>query len=707
MKKNAKNLKKYNPYVFLILEDLKDTYEEEVIAYYNSYKEIYGGREFDKRVMESNDEAVEWAISDFISSPLNLEDSLKELKTKIRGIKNIVLLTEKAKVTKRHIAKIDKMVSDAIDYKNGIFQSVDKQFEELFSLFDSFYANPLLDVAINDLKINVNKLIKKYETIYSVEMNQKVSRKINKMVNKIIDEHAREWGLYASYDISMNELLDKYSSIDVCDTDSYLDWVNNFKQEYNSLKSTMKAIYSSRMYQMCIKVYDRMVDDLIDRVMNKNFYLLLEDAKELDTLFTYYKNTIGDYNYGEYYDYMTDIEKRNLKRQMYVDKNRSFRRNIRDFNKTIRSKYSKRYADYYVNEVNKKADDLIRECAKGENMHVHTNPWFVRKSLWSDTENFVSDRGNKIRRIINQPLRKLVPLLMNNKLVVEEVPNLDVDKQYVFVSTHYFTEDTVCLFAAVPVQAYTLMGVANQIENNPLMTPAKVLGFFHVDRADSVERKECLQKQNILIDKGSSCINYVSGCWEDSENELQPPSYSGAYRTSKLKNVLIVPVASYLVPEDKKVYVRFGDPMDVRSYDEATANEIIRDTLASMHYKQIAKYSYPIRSSAQIIEGKKVITHDLPYDQQKYYLEQTANEYWKQSWTRPFAKEEVTPRSRKVTTEDEVYAFIDKLPKDKLIELSAQLSPIMTKIDEKRRYDVSEYLDSNYEKLRVRRLKRK
>ena len=97
---------------------------------------------------------------------------------------------------------------------------------------------------------------------------------------------------------------------------------------------------------------------------------------------------------------MTDIEKRNLKRQMYVDKNRSFRRNIRDFNKTIRSKYSKRYADYYVNEVNKKADDLIRECAKGENMHVPTNPWFVRKSLWSDTENFVSDRGNKIRRIM-------------------------------------------------------------------------------------------------------------------------------------------------------------------------------------------------------------------------------------------------------------------------------------------------------------------
>jgi len=36
--------------------------------------------------------------------------------------------------------------------------------------------------------------------------------------------------------------------------------------------------------------------------------------------------------------------------------------------------------------------------------------------------------------------------------------------------------------------------------------------------------------------------------------------------------------------------------MDLSKYDEVTANEIIRDTLASMHFKQMAKHSVNIET---------------------------------------------------------------------------------------------------------------
>ena len=40
---------------------------------------------------------------------------------------------------------------------------------------------------------------------------------------------------------------------------------------------------------------------------------------------------------------------------------------------------------------------------------------------------------------------------------------------------------------------------------------------------------------------------------------------------------------------------------NIRNLDEQKANEIIRDTLAMMHYKQITKYSYPIENVKVIV----------------------------------------------------------------------------------------------------------
>lgn len=705
MNKSKKNLKKYNPYTYLVLDN--EYYEEEVIAYYNNYKEIYGDSSaFFKRMVECNDEAVKWAIADFLDSKDDIKTSVNDLKRKIRGIKNIVLLTENGNNTKKHIDSIDRKVDAAIDYKNENNGTLDQQFNELYYLFNEFNNNPF-DRALVNLKQKVKELVESYNELYSLKMSVKITKKIYNMMDKVINDRSKYMYVYTYYDIEIRDLLEKYKNKVIDNEDSYIDWVNGLRDDYNQIKFKIRDIYSKDIYSKYIKIYDKEIDKLIDYMMYRNGHFIINDDKELEKMFTYYEDTIGKYNFDEYYAYMTDSEKFNVKREMYEEKNRQFKRDVRNFNKKIRNKYSSSYANAYVNKVNKKADTIIKKNAKNVGMPVPKNPWMIRKYLWADTENFVSDEGIKVRKLINPVLRKIVRLAMENKLIIEEMPKLNSNKQYIFVSTHYFTEDVIGLFTATDRQAYMLMGTTDQIENNPLMLAAMAFGFFHVDRLDKEDRKECFEKQNILIDKGTSFINYIGGGWENSENELQPPSFSGAYRTSKLKDVLIVPVASYLVREDKKVYMRFGEPLDVRNYDENIANDIIRDTLASMHYKQISKYSYPITDSKLVINNKVVSTHKLPYDQHKYYMDQIGDEYWHQPWTKPFAKEEIGPRKRKITSLEEVYGFIDNLSREKLIELSSLLSPEMVRIDEKERYNISKYLDANYEKFKVRGLKKK
>ena len=57
-------------------------------------------------------------------------------------------------------------------------------------------------------------------------------------------------------------------------------------------------------------------------------------------------------------------------------------------------------------------------------------------------------------------------------------------------------------------------------------------------------------------------------------------------------------------------------------------------------------------------------THNLPYDQHIYYMNQVGNEYWGQYWSKPFAKEEIGVRAKKTIDEADVYSFVDNLSRE-------------------------------------------
>ena len=493
--------------------------------------------------------------------------------------------------------------------------------------------------------------------------------------------------------------------MDINDSSSYDAWVSSLRNDFENIKNEITDKCSISGAKKLIQTFSTWLDEFIQNKADSLDYLKENEDILLNNIFNNFEESIlvklnDQLNSIDNYFYMNVSEQQVIKRRMYDEFFRMFKRDVRNFNSMIRLRYSSKVASKYVDKVNIKADKFANSLIEKIGLPIPKNPWFIRKYLWADLDNFASEKGIAFRKSINYFLKKIVKLAMKNQLIIEEEQQLDPTQQYVFVSTHYFTEDVIGTFVSIDRQVYMLMGTTDQIENNFLMVAAALLGFFHVDRLDSKDRTLCFEKQNKLIDLSTSFINYVGGSWENSENELQPLSFSGPVRTSKQKGVLIVPRAAYFVKEEKKIYVRTGQPLDLKDLSEDDANEIIRDTLASMHYKQICKHSYPINDIVIKDGDKEFQTHDLPYDQHTYYMDQIGKEYWNQPWTRPFAVEEIGVRKRKITTLEDVYDFIDKLPREKLIELSSIICDPLKRIDEDNRYNIVKYLDNNYEKFK-------
>ena len=722
------DIKKYNPYVGLA-GFKSDEYFEGIILDYlrkftiavNSLKEKCGhkfdkkiDKEFDEIIKQRNDEEVERILGQYFSTSLNNETSIKRLKESIRQVKDIILLSEPSDM--KRLQKVDECVGEVIDkFSISLCVSDNVRFngfkiDDLLNNFKQFECEDVdeyVDYVISFRK-NVEAIYNHYRNNYSVATAVKYIKALEIKVNRLLDDKAIKLGFLKGDEELIDELVKGYSTGSFGSVHFDI-WVYEFKRDIKRLKDRFKNIYSDKMSRKIINLLESKSSEVIDVKANKAGYKEIYEGRLRKIFLTYTPDLLNPFDIMFYsseeerreaedkYYLMTPEAEKAFEMRIYEQYIRIFKGKIRQLNKDIRRVYSADTANKLVNSVNKRADELIRIKAKKIDMPVPKNPWFVRKYLWADMENFISENGTKCRKFINPVLRTLVKVAMNNKIVMEEQEKLDSTKQYIFVPTHYFTEDAIGMFASLNQQAYMLMGTTDQIENNPLMMAAVFFGFFHVDRMDNTNRKECVEKQNRIIDKGGNFINYVSGSWENSENELQPLSFSGPYRTCAQKDIQIVPVGLYLVREEKKIYVRYGAPLDLSKCDEKVANEIIRDTLASIHFKQMQKHSIPIETIE--IEGYGR-THNLPYDQHTYYMDQVCSEYWNQPWSKPFAVEEVGVRRKKVTDEEDVYSFVDDLSRESLIELSGMLSQPLLRRDERERYNIINYIDMNYDRYK-------
>lgn len=729
------DIKKYDPYTNLSVDQFIDDnyFELKFIEYFNDFndqisllKSISGHKndleiddEFSAVIKRRNDELIS-NVYDWCHSKLTIwgdYSCFDTIRMVLRKIKELILISEQNSM--KRLQKIDglfdKLIDDAsLEFKMNKGKSFDGiKIENFISSFVE-KTKGLSDECeyfscIANYRETLNKICNYYGIIYSVDKASEEIKKITKQFEDALDDSASKLGFVKAMEGKIDLIAqdyEKHSSL----TFYYRGFINQARKEIEDLKATINKNFSKKTANKLLDLLEKKIGSILDR---KAIHAGMPVAHELSLskLFENYKpENLDIFDWDFYsdvsdrekavdrYSEMTEEERHVFEMRIYDQYIRIFKAKIRELNNEIRMSYSKKLADKMIALNNKKADQYICKKAKEIGKPIPKNPWFIRKYLWSDLENFATPKGVKFRKIIGPLMRFVVELAMKNDLIIEERSKLDKNKQYVFVPTHYFGEDIIGLYASLGRSGYTVIGTTDQIENNFLMLAAIALGLIYVDRGDSFSRKECVEKQNRIIDLGSSVTNYVGGSWEISENELQPLSFSGPYRTAKAKGVQIVPVGLYYQQECGKIYVRFGDAIDVSKMKEDEANDVIRDSLASIHFKQISKYSKPIETIKIDGYGK---THNLPYEQHIYHMENVADEYWGQYWSKPFAKEEIGLRSSKNVSETDVYSFVDNLSRDKLIELSDRIAePLLRRYQENDRYNMVKYIDENYDRLK-------
>ena len=109
-----------------------------------------------------------------------------------------------------------------------------------------------------------------------------------------------------------------------------------------------------------------------------------------------------------------------------------------------------------------------------------------------NVDKFTNEHKMRIRRILFPLTRFIIrtdtKLNSAKDVVVDERPQLNKDEQYIFASTHYYTEDIEAAIGTLDRNAWVLMGTKDQIENNYKMYGAWLNGMIYVDRKNDKSR---------------------------------------------------------------------------------------------------------------------------------------------------------------------------------------------------------------------------
>ena len=145
----------YNPYINIDLSS--KFFEDEFMEYLNQFKDELTDEEekaFVKKIILENDRKLSTIINDYLVSDGVDANEIKDFIIEVRKIKDIILLSEPASVTKRHIREVDKRVNKAIDVKNrkfNIYADDENYLRELFLHFSPNVDSYDEDISIDDL----------------------------------------------------------------------------------------------------------------------------------------------------------------------------------------------------------------------------------------------------------------------------------------------------------------------------------------------------------------------------------------------------------------------------------------------------------------------------------------------------------------------------------------------------------------------------
>lgn len=304
----------------------------------------------------------------------------------------------------------------------------------------------------------------------------------------------------------------------------------------------------------------------------------------------------------------------------------------------------------------------------------------------ANVDNFTSNIGMNIRRIMNPMFRRVLKLGTKNKIVVDRYPKLEDNVPYIFVSTHHFVDDSVANLATIDRNAYLLFGTTDQLEVNPITYAAWANGFIYVDRSSAESRKSAVDKMLRVLNNGNSVLVFAEGGFNNTENLLVQKLFASPYILARETGLKVVPIAPFYEYGSDTIYMNAGDPMDLATYeDKKEALRDLRDALATLTYENIEKHSTPI------------VRSELGSDPRTDFMEQRKNEYLKTKWTKDVWDEELT---QYLDEADREYKAVQESMDNINVNASNAeiMGPILRKRYEDKKYDFKQYMKNNWNK---------
>lgn len=305
--------------------------------------------------------------------------------------------------------------------------------------------------------------------------------------------------------------------------------------------------------------------------------------------------------------------------------------------------------------------------------------------LTADCKKFTSDFGIRLRRICGKPLRFILKMAIKRKVVIESFPKLNKKEAYIFASTHYFDEDIIAGISLIDRNAYFFTGSTQQVEYNSQMYAAWLNGMIYVDRWNDESRKASVKKMTRILNSGSSILIYPEGGWNNSENLLINPLFSGPYLLAKETGAKIVPLCIFCGDNGKTIYFNASAPIDAKGREKSDVLCELRDSMATMMYNSIEKHE------------ERISRADLKGDIHLLHMENRRKAYMKVKWKKDTWHDELTVyRNKNHPTPEMVLKTFENV---RVTKQNAKLVlPIKTENEKRKSYDFLNYMQKNWNK---------
>lgn len=302
--------------------------------------------------------------------------------------------------------------------------------------------------------------------------------------------------------------------------------------------------------------------------------------------------------------------------------------------------------------------------------------------ITATVDNFTSDFGIKIRRLVNAPWRTILKCCTKRRIIIENYPQLNKDEVYIFVVNHSFDEDVISVLATIDRNVYMLQGTTDQMLHNPIFLAMWANGMIYVNRKDAESRKTAIEKMKRILSSGSSVVLFPEGGYNNTENQLIQPLFASPYILSKELGVKVVPLITFNDIGADTIYVRAGEPMDLSLYDKYEAMEVLRDEMSTLVWDIMKEHVPPIKRA------------DLSSNPRKDWMEIRKQIYECQKWTKDVWDEEVTYYpGHNVTTPKQAREFLDKA---RINSRNAHIfADMLVRREEDKCYDLISYLRDN------------